>query len=125
MNLVDSAGWLEFLTDGPFSGNFALPLSDISRLVVPTLSMAEVFRVVLRERGEDDALQAVALMMQGQVAGLTPEISMLGPRLSLEHDLPLAAGIVLATAHIHQATLWTREALFKGVPGVKCFPGRR
>ena len=62
LHLVDSSGWLEYFTDGPSAARFAEPLSDPDRLVVPTIGLHEVFRVVLRERGEDDAIRAVALM---------------------------------------------------------------
>ena len=55
LHLVDSSGWLEYFSDGPNAERFTEPLSNPDRLVVPTVSLYEVFRVVLRERGEDDA----------------------------------------------------------------------
>jgi predicted nucleic acid-binding protein len=121
MNLVDSSGWLEYLVDGPSADAFSAPLRDTARLLVPTICIYEVFKVVLRERGDEDALQAMALMKQGVVADLTPEIAILGAKISLEMKIPMADSIVLATARIHDATVWTRDADFDGIKGVKYF----
>ena len=59
MNVVDSSGWLEFFADGPNAGFFARPITDTGRLIVPTISMLEVFKRVLQQRGENAALQAI------------------------------------------------------------------
>ena len=76
MNVVDSSGWLEYLADGSNADFFASAIEDTARLIVPSISVYEVFKCVLQQRGEGDALRAVALMMQGQVvplaAGLRP-----------------------------------------------------
>ena len=65
MNLVDSSGWLEYFSDGQNADSFAKPLQDLNNLIVTTICIYEVFKVVLREQGENDALQAIALMEQG------------------------------------------------------------
>ena len=67
MNVVDSSGWLEYFADGPNADFFAPLIENVDKLVVPTLSVYEVFQQVLRQRGEGDALRAVAQMMQGRV----------------------------------------------------------
>jgi predicted nucleic acid-binding protein len=121
MNLVDSSGWLEYLTDGPDADSFTEPLKDAAALLVPTVCIYEVFKVVLRERGDEDALQAVALMQQGVVADLTPEIAIAAAGLSLQMKIPMADSIVLATAKAYGAVVWTRDADFKGIEGVKYF----
>ena len=119
MNLVDSSGWLEFFADSPNASFFATPLKNLDELVVPTISIYEVFTSVLRQRDESAGLQAVALMTQGQVIDLTTNISMMAAKLSIEHNIPMADSIVLATARLYQATLWTQDADFKGLKGVK------
>lgn len=119
MNLVDSSGWLEFFADGPNAKFFATPLENIDELVVPTISIYEVFKSILRQRDESAGLQAVALMKQGQVIDLTTNISMKAAKLSLEYNIPMAASIILSTAHYYQATVWTQDADFKGLKGVK------
>ena len=122
LNLVDSAGWIEFFTDGPNAGMFADPLSDASRLVVPTVSVYEVFRVVLRRRGEDDALRAAALMSRGREIPLSSALALEAARLAHESGLAMADGIILATARLTGATLWTQDVDFEGMRRVRYFP---
>jgi len=119
MNLVDSSGWLEFFADGPNAKFFTAPLQNIDELVVPTISIYEVFKSVLRQRDESAGLQAVALMKQGQVVDLTTNIAMMAAKLSLEHNIPMADSIILATGRFYQATVWTQDADFKGLDGVE------
>ncbi len=119
MNLVDSSDWLEFFADGPNASFFATPLENVDELVVPTISIYEVFKSVLRQRDESAGLQAVALMKQGQVIDLTTNISMKAAKLSLEHKIPMADSIILATGRLYQATVWTQDIDFKGLRDVK------
>jgi predicted nucleic acid-binding protein len=122
MNLVDSSAWLEYFSDGPNAAAFERALKDADNLLVPTLCLYEVFKVVLRERGESEALQAVALMRQGKVIDLTAEIALLGARTSLDFRIPLADSIILATGRLHGAVIWTQDADFKDIKGVKYIP---
>jgi toxin FitB len=119
MNLVDSSGWLEYFADGLNAKFFATPLKKIDELVVPTISIYEVFKSVIRQRGDSAGLQAVAVMKQGQVIDLTTDISMIAAKLSLTHNIPMADSIILATGRFHQATVWTQDADFKGLEGVE------
>ena len=122
MNVVDSSGWLEFFANGPNAGNFALPLADRTTLVVPTITIYEVFKVVCRQRGEDSALQAAALMQQGKSVMLSPSQAMVAAQTSIETGLPMADSIILATARLHKAILWTQDEHFRGLPDVRYFP---
>ena len=119
MNVVDSSGWLEFFADAPNADFFAESIQNAARLVVPTLSLFEVFKKIAHERGEGDALQAVAVMQQGAVVDLTVPLSLESARLSLEHRLPMADSIILATARARGATLWTQDSDFEGLEGVE------
>lgn len=119
MNVVDSSGWLEFLADGPNAGFFAPAFQRTAHLVVPTLSIFEVFKCVQQQRDESQALQAVALMHQGRLADLTAPLAIDAARLSHSAKLPMADSIMLATARAHGATLWTQDADFDGMPGVR------
>ena len=119
MNLVDSSGWLEFFADGSNASFFSTPLKEVDELVVPTISIYEVFKTVLRQRDESTGLQAVALMKQGQIIDLTTNISMKAAKLSLEHKIPMADSIILATGLLYQATVWTQDADFKGFNDVQ------
>ena len=119
MNIVDSSGWLEYFADAPNATFFAPAIEATRELVVPTLSLYEVFKRVLQQRGEDRALQAIALMQQGRVAELTAPIALAAAKASIDHRLPMADSIMLATARAWDATFWTQDADFEGVAGVK------
>jgi len=122
MNIVDSSGWLAYFADEPQAERFHEPLSDPESLVVPTITLYEVFKVVLRESGENEALQAIAAMNKGKVADLTPSLALAASKLSLEHKLPMADSIILATAKQYDAIVWTLDSDFKNIKGVKYFP---
>ena len=119
MNVVDSSGWLEYFAAGKNAGFFAPAIEDMSHLIVPTLSLFEVFKRVLQQRDEPSALRAIALMHQGQVVDLDATLALSAARLSAQEGLPLADSIMLATARAFSATLWTQDADFKGREGVR------
>lgn len=121
MNIVDSSGWLEYFADEPHAERFHELLNDPEALVVPTITLYEVFKVVLRESGENKALQAIAAMNKGKVVDLTPSLALAASKLSLEHKLPMADSIILATAKQYDAIVWTLDSDFKNVKGVKYF----
>ncbi len=121
MNVVDSSAWLEFFADGPNAAEFADPMGERDSLIVPTITIYEVFKVVCRQRGEDAALQTAALMQQGRMVELTPSLAMVAARTSLELGLPMADSIILATARLYDALLWTQDEHFRGLPHVRYF----
>ena len=119
MNLVDSCGWLEFLSDGPNAGFFARPLADTKNLLVPTICLLEVFKRTLQRRGEEAALDVAALMQQGTVVDLDAAIALDAADLGVERRLSLSDAVILATARAHGATIWTQDVHFEGLPGVR------
>lgn len=119
MNIVDSCGWLEYLADGPNAEFFAPAIEDMPRLIVPTISLYEVFKRVLQQRGEGDALRATALMAQGAVVDLTTTLALNAASLSARTGLPMADSIMLATARGYDAVLWTQDADLKDFEGVR------
>lgn len=121
LNVVDSSAWLEYFGDGPGARQFAAPIEAVSTLVVPTICLLEVFKVVLRERDENDALQAAALMQQGRLVDLDPTLALSAAQLGVAHKLPLADSIVYATAQAFGAMLWTQDTDFEALPDVRYF----
>ena len=119
MNVVDSSGWLEYFADTPNADVFAAPILETDNLIVPSISLLEVFKRVLQQRGQDAALQTVALMKQGQVVPLDETLALQAAKLGLEHKLPLADSVMLATAQAYNATLWTQDADFEEIEGVR------
>ena len=118
MNVVDSSAWLEYFADGPNADAFSQAVEAVDQLIVPTICLYEVFKIVLRQRGESAALSAIALMRQGQVSPLTERIALLAADLSLQTRLPMADSIILATARVHRAHIWTQDADFDGLDDV-------
>jgi predicted nucleic acid-binding protein len=119
VNVVDSSAWLEYFADGPNASFFATAIENVRDLLVPTVCIAEVFRRVQQQRGEDAAIQAVALMQQGQIISMDASLAVSAGRLGNEMKLPLADSIIFATAQAHSAILWTQDADFEKVPNVK------
>lgn len=122
MNIVDSSGWLEYFSGGPNSEHFAAPLQDSSSLIVPVITIYEVFKVVLRESSENEALQVVAAMQKGMIIDLTTSIAMNASKLSLKYSLPMADSIIISTAQAYKCLIWTQDSDFENLPGVKFFP---
>lgn len=118
MNVVDSSGWLEYFADAQNAKFFAKAILDAEHLVVPTISLLEVFKRVLHQRDENAALQAVAHMRQGRIAPLDAETALLAAKLGIAHKLPLADSVILATARLHGGSVWTQDADFEGLEGV-------
>ena len=125
MNAVDSSGWIEYFTAGPNSGFFAGAIENVNELIVPALAVYEVFKWVSRERGETQALKAVAHMQLGDVVDLDSKLAIHAARLSLQAKLPMADSIVYATARASEATLWTQDDDFKGLEDVKYIPKKK
>jgi len=122
MNIVDSSGWLAYFADEPNAKHFLTPLNDSTSLVVPTVTIYEVFKVIFREASENDALQAVVAMQKGTVVDLKAPLAIAASKLSLEHNLPMADSIILATAQEFNAIIWTQDSDFKNISNVKFFP---
>lgn len=121
MNIIDSSAWLEYFSDGPNAKHYIAPLNEPSDLIVPVITIYEVFKILLRETSEDKALQAVAAMQKGRVVDLTPGLAMKASKLSLQHHLPMADSLILATAREYDCLIWTQDADFQQFEGVNYF----
>ena len=119
MNVIDSSAWLEYFAAGENASFFAAAIENTAELLVPSLSLYEVFKRILQQRTESDALQAIAVMQQGMVVDLDPRIALHAARISVDLKLPMADSVMLATAREHDSTLWTQDSHFDGIPGVK------
>ena len=119
MNVVDSSGWLEYFADGKNAAFFAPAIQKPAELLVPTISLYEVFKRVLQQRDETEALRAVAVMQQGALVDLDASVALAAAKLSMETQLPMADSVMLAAARAFEATLWTQDADFEAIEGVK------
>jgi predicted nucleic acid-binding protein len=119
MNAVDTSGWIEFLFEGHNAGVFAPLIEDVDNLVVPVICLYEVFKKVNAVADEAKALQAIGQMKQGRVTEVSEPIALRAALISLKHRLPMADSLILSTAWSEQATLWTQDEHFAGLPGVE------
>jgi len=125
VNVVDSSAWLEYFADGPNADVFAEAIESSEDLVVPAITVFEVFKRVAQQRGERAALGYVGVLLLSPVVDVTAELSVEAARLGLRLGLPMAESLILATARAHGATLWTQDADFDGVDGVRFVPAVR
>jgi predicted nucleic acid-binding protein len=119
MNVVDSSGWLEYLANGINADYFASAIEDTTTLIVPSVSLFEVFKRISSQINERQGLYCLSLMRRGKVIALDIDLSISAVRLSLEYKLPMADSIILATSRSFDATLWTQDEDFAGIAGVQ------
>jgi toxin FitB len=119
VNVVDSSAWLEYFADGPNARFFAPAIENTQDLLVSTINVYEVFRRVLTQRDENAALQAVAIMEEGRLIDVNEALAVHAAKLGVQHKLPMADSLLLATARAYDATLWTQDADFDGIAGVR------
>ena len=122
MNVVDSSGWIEFLTDSPNARWFSEPIKATDQLIVPSIVCYEVYRHALGTRGADAAQIAAGAMSNGMFVELDREIATTAAEVGLQRKFAAADSIVLATATLCGATLWTQDVDFRGLAGVKYRP---
>ncbi len=119
MNVVDSSGWLEYFADAANAPFFAPAIEETESLIVPAVSVYEVFKRVSLQSGENQALEAVAAMIQAQVIVFDTTLALSAAKLSIDHKLPMVDSMILATARAYDATLWTQDRDFAQIEGVK------
>ncbi len=122
MNVVDSSAWLSYFSGDKNAGSFAKPIESLEALLVPSITITEVFKSVLRQRNEESAIEAIAHMEQGKVVVLDNGLAVDAACFGIEHKLPLAGSIIYATAQKYGAVLWTQDIDFKGLDGVRYYP---
>ena len=121
MNLIDTCGWIEWLTNGTLSDQYRPYFEAVEQLITPTSVQYELYKWVSRNSGTEAALQAIALTEQSQVIPLTSSIALLAADLSMENSLSFADAIIYATSRFHQASLVTSDNHFKELSGVVYF----
>ena len=119
LNVVDSSAWLSYFANDANANTFSKPIEDIANLIVPSITLTEVFKIVLRQSGEDNALQAIAHMEQGKVVSLNSALAVNAAKFGIELKLPLADSIIYATGQRFDALIWTQDDDFEGLDGVK------
>jgi len=116
MNIVDSSGWLEYFAEGENADFFC---SRHKNLIVPTVTVNEVFKRILLVHGLDMAQLRIADLYKGQQVDLTTSLALSAARLSVEFHLPMANRFILVTALSYEAVFWTQDKHLRDIPGVK------
>ncbi|MEW5829789.1 MAG: type II toxin-antitoxin system VapC family toxin [Chloroflexota bacterium] len=119
MNVIDSSGWVEYTTDEENADFFEHPIQETDDLLVPAICIYEVFKRVLREFGEERALEVAGQMSSGTIVAVDRQIAINAAKISNESKLAMADSLILATARVYNATLWTQDEHFKDIEGVK------
>ena len=120
--MVDSSAWLAYFADEPTADFFAQAIEDEELLIVPAVCIYEVFKVIVREKGEDEAFIAVAAMQLGKVVDMDADLAIEAAAIGLEESLALADSITYTIAQKYSATLWTQDAHFSQKVGVQYVP---
>ncbi len=121
MNVVDSSCWLEYFADSAVGDAVAEAIEDIDSLVVPSITLYEVFKKLLGETDENRALVAVAHMKQGRVVELDADLAIYSAKIGKDNNLALADSIIYATSQKFDCTLWTQDRHFKDLKKVRYF----
>ncbi|HPE88636.1 MAG TPA: type II toxin-antitoxin system VapC family toxin [Spirochaetia bacterium] len=125
MNVVDSSCWLEFFAGSKVGEKMASVIEDMDDLVVPSITLYEVFKKLITELDEDSAILAVAHMKQGKVVDLDSSLAVLAAKLGKENQLAMADSIIYATSRKYNATLWTQDKHFKELENIQYFDKAR
>jgi len=118
MTIVDSCGWIKVFTEGPLSDRYWDFLKDLDQVVTPTIILYEVYKIIKRERTEEDALLAISLIKRTRVVPLTDTIALSAADAGLKQGLPMADAIVYATAMEHNCDVVTEDRHFEGLDHV-------
>jgi len=125
MNVVDSSCWLEYLMDTEIGASVAQVIEKPDELLVPTITLYEVYKKLLTEKNEQYASEVVSYMQKGTVIELDAALSLAAANISREHKLPMADSIIYATSRRYSSVLFSCDQHFKDVPYVRYFPKNR
>ena len=116
--LVDSSGWLEYITGDEKADAFGAALQGSAQVLVPTIVLYEVFKILLLRASKTAANLFLSEALRRRVVDLTDTMALAAASLSIDYKLPMADAIIYATAQAHQAELITSDAHSSGLPGV-------
>ena len=116
--LVDSSGWLEYITSDTKADLFAPYFEKGIILLVPTVVLYEVRKILLGRQRNTLADQFISAASRCTVIPFDEKIALRAVAVSLDHRLAMADAIVYASAEANGAVLVTTDAHFSGLPGV-------
>jgi len=121
MNVVDSSGWVEYFQDSLRADLFALAIEQRDQLLVPTIALFEVHKVLSRKLPAELVERCLDVMRLGRVLDLTDQRAIAASKIASQHRLAMADAAMYSMAQEHQATFWTQDMDYQGLPGVRFF----
>jgi predicted nucleic acid-binding protein len=121
MNVVDSSCWLEYFAGSSVGEEVSSIIEDTDHLLVPSITIYEVFKKLIIELDEDKAIYAIAHMKQGHVINLDTDLAIYAAKVGKEKKLAMADSIIYAITKKYNAILWTQDQHFKELKSVKYF----
>jgi len=120
--IVDSCGWLEWFTDSPLADSYRQYLADPDRIVLPAIVLYEVYKVLKREAGEENALLAVSYMKNAAIVPLDDTLALAAADIALNEKLAMADAIIVAVSKAHGCRIVTSDADLQGQRNVMFIP---
>jgi predicted nucleic acid-binding protein len=99
----------------------ATVIENPGELIVPTITLYEVYKKLLAEKGDEYALNVVSYMQTGSVIELNAGLSLSAAQISRKHKLPMADSIIYATSLHYSAVIFSCDKHFKDIPCVRYF----
>ena len=118
MILIDSSGWIEYLTARPKADLFAPYIEGPEPRLSSAIQVYEIYKVVRRDLSEERAIAAVSALRTTTIEPLSEGLALEAADIALEYGLAMADSIIFATASRHGAEIVTSNADFEGLPRV-------
>ena len=122
MNIVDSSCWVEYLMNSEIGEKVAPIIENPNELIVPTITLYEMYKKLTLEKGKDYAQDVINYMQTGTVINLNTNLSLNAADISRNYKLPMADSIIYATALHYSAVLFSCDHHFENMPDVKYYP---
>lgn len=119
---LDSSAWIEVAHGGTNAKIFLKAAVAMDRVIVSTITLYEIWKYTVTNADEVRAGQLVDVLLQANVVAPDPDIAIAAAKLGIRHKIAMADALIYATSLAREATLWTQDGDFEGLPHVKFVP---
>lgn len=121
MNVVDSSGWIEFFLAGANGPKFKPVINQRATLLVPAIALFEVHKVLSCQVPPEAVTQCLNVMRLGRVLEITDRRAVAAAEIAARHHLAMADAMMYSMAIEFDATFWTQDVDYQGLPSVTYF----
>ncbi len=121
MRVVDSSLWIEYFADGPLADHAEKCINPLETCIIPAMVTYELVKWGRRNFNAEKSAAVLSVLTDCLAVPMDQNIAVEAAEFSTEHKLHATDAIIYATAHLHDATLYTCDAHFKGLPGVEYY----